>query len=217
MKMKILMIAVFMSVAGCTTNPHKVEEIDTELDKKGSFGNSSVGLNKDGELIVQEESTAADELRQVQWANQKLEDDMKHEHFLLKTCRNDLADSRLGGSGEVDPIAEVDNLKSASEVREQFGLTKAGEIKFVKREFYLDRLKQERDLSKSLKDMTKTIGKHREACERRMATARVKNGLPAQRYKAQGYFSPNGAWNESRKAENSLDDAFQIKAMEASK
>ena len=215
--MKKLFLGILFLTFACTTNPHKVREVDSDIDVKGKVGQSSIGLNKDGEVIVQEDSSAEDELRQVQWTNNKLEDDLKHQVFELKNCRKDLADERLGGDGSVTSIPEVDNLSSPQEMREQFGVGSKGDLKFVKREYYLDRLKRERDYTNKLKNSVKIVAKNRETCEARMASARVRHGLPSKRYKAQGYFTGKGAWVETRKAENSLDDAFQIKAIEASK
>ena len=217
MRIFVLLSSIAFLFFACATNPHKVTEIDSDIDKKGQIGASEIGVNKDGELIIQNSSSVDDEMRQTEWANNKLEDDLKHEHYFLKMCRNDLSDPRLGGNSQVQQIPAVDNLRSPSQMREKFGLNKEGKLKFVKREYYLDRLKQERELIKSLKKTLKTVRQHRESCERRMAAARVKQGLPAKRYKAQGYFTGNGSWVETRKAENSLDDAFQIKAKSTQK
>ncbi len=53
--------------------------------------------------------------------------------------------------------------------------------------------------------MQKTVEKHRVECDREMRQVRVKHGLPAQRYKAEGYFKSDGTWVETRPAEVTLD------------
>ena len=132
---------------------------------------------------------------------------------MLKWCRKDLADPRLGGSGEITQLPEIDDMKTPTEVKEDFGI-EGDALKIVKRESYLKRLKSERKLEKTLREMAKTIKKSRENCEMRMAGARVKAGLPAQRFEGNVTISPDGKVEKIIYAqEKSLDDAFRIVKM----
>lgn len=202
---------------GCaSSNPNEVKEIDSHIEAKESVGDQKVGLNDKKEIILQKESTAGDELRVQQAVNLKLQDELNRERHLLKSCRTDMTDPRLGGDGHMPEIPDVDNLKDENEVREEFGLDKDGAIKFVKREQYLERLNAERKYEKSLRKMVKLFVNHREDCEQRMIQARNKAGLPGKRIDAQGYYA-NGVWVETRKGERSLDDAFEISAEERQK
>ena len=213
MKSLVAMVVMFFAVS-CVTTEGTVEEIDTDLESKGQVGLSKVGVNDDGQAIIQTETAADDELRIQQWKNKQLEDDLNDHHFQLKRCREDSADPRLGGSGELTEIPDVDGMKSAKEIKEDIGIDKNdGSLKVVKKELYTKRLASERKFETSLNGMLKTMKTYREACERKMRQARVKAGLPGERYKPQGYVSSSGAWVESRKGENSLDDAFEIRAI----
>ncbi|MFK7824127.1 MAG: hypothetical protein AB8G05_08220 [Oligoflexales bacterium] len=210
MKIKILgTILSLGAMVACTTS-EKVEEIDTSLDKKGSVGNSHLGLNDDGVAILQTETTASDELRSQIWLNNDLETAVNHEYYMLKWCRKDLADPRLGGSGEISQLPEIDDMKTPGQVKEDFGI-EGDALKIVKRESYLKRLKSERKLEKTLRQMIKTVKKSRENCEMRMAGARVKAGLPAARFEGNVSISPEGKVEKVIYAqEKSLDDAFRI-------
>ena len=213
MKIKILGAVLSLGAMVACTTAEKVEEIDTSLDKKGSVGSSDLGLNDDGVAILQTETSADDELRGQIWLNNDLETAVNHEYYMLKWCRKDLADPRLGGSGEVTQLPEIDEMKTPSEVKEDFGI-EGDALKIVKRESYLKRLKSERKLEKTLRQMIKTIKKSRENCEMRMAGARVKAGLPAARFEGNVTISPDGKVEKIIYAqEKSLDDAFRIVKM----
>ncbi|MDA9951446.1 hypothetical protein N9D31_02610 [Oligoflexaceae bacterium] len=212
--MKIIAILSVLFFGACTTTEGTVGEVDTELNNKGQVGLSKVGVNEDGQAIVQTETSADDELRIQTWKNKQKEDDVTAVHDQLKQCREDMADPRLGGSGELKEIPDVDGLKSPSDVKEAIGIdSRDGSLKVVKKEIYTKRLKQERRYETSLKGMLKTLKNYRASCERKMRQARVKAGLPGERYKAQGYVSSSGAWIETLKGEKSLDDAFEIRAL----
>jgi len=88
-----------------------------------------IGLNNEGEVILQSEVDASDELRTQQWLNHKHEDEIEREYLELKQCREDLADPRLGGRGSVDEIPQIDNLKSTEDIKEKFGIDDSGSLK----------------------------------------------------------------------------------------
>lgn len=203
-----LLLFMLLFVIGCASD-YEAKEIDTKLEVKDTIDGSKVGLNDDDEVVIQTETDAADELRTQKWVNSKLEDELRHIYAELQQCREDLADPRLGGDGTLQEIPEIDTLKDVSDVKEEFGITEDGSLKIVKREYFTDHLKRERKYEKTLKSMTKVVNKHNESCQRRMGIARQRVGLPAERYKASGYFTNDGTWISSDKAENNLDDAFE--------
>ena len=216
-----VLLALMASAAGVLTscassNPNQVKEIDSRIESKGNVGDHKVGLNDKKEIILQKETSAEDEMRVQQAVNLKIQDELNRERHLLKTCRVDMTDPRLGGDGRMPEIPDVDNLKDENEVREEFGLDKDGSIKFVKREQYLERLNAERKYEKSLRKMAKLFVSHREECEQRMIEARNKAGLPGKRFDSQGYYA-NGVWVETRTGERSRDDAFELSAGEKQK
>jgi len=205
-------VLLSMFVNGCTTNSHEVKKIETSLEAKGQVGTRTVGITPNNELVLQEEQTAADELRVQESVNEQLLGVYESERFELKRCRMDLADPRLGGNGVIPPISEIDGMKAPETIREEIGLAEDGEVKVVKRSYYTDKLNLERTYEKSLQRMTTAISRHKEECEFRMAQARRAAGLPSQRYSGSGYFTNDGVWVQTRRVETSLDDAFAIQA-----
>lgn len=193
----------------CTSDDYK--ELDTSLDTKGQTQSGAIGITDEGKVIIQEQNSAADELRLQQAVNNDLEAKLKWEATELETCRNYLADPRLGGNGEIQPIASIDNLRTINETKEEFGIEN-GDLKFVRRERFMERLGSERKFEKSLKKMLSTFKQQRKECNQRLGVQRVKAGLPAQPYKGKGYFNKDGTYVETQKHEQSLDDAFRIKA-----
>ncbi len=214
--MKVLVAVMYGFLAGCTHNPHEVKSIDTSLEKTQQTEDGSIGVDKDGDAVIQSKKSAKDELSKQEWVNSRLSDDLENEHHSLKTCRNDLADPRLGGNGRPREIPEIDNMKETAEVREKFGLAEDGSLKVIKREYFLDRLKRERKYEKSLRTMIKMVKKHTEECKMVLGQSRVKAGLPSNKYMAKGHYDSKGRWIETRKAEKSLDDAFEIMNSEKS-
>lgn len=204
----LLTIIVSMFVISCVSE-YKVKEIDNKLEVKGHVGDRTLGLNDKKEIILQEESAAEDELRIQQTVNLRLQDDYDHEAHMLKACRTDLSDPRLGGNGEIPLINEVDQMKAPEVIREEIGITNDGEIKVVKKSYFIDKLKLERKYDTSLRKMTHVVKRHREECEYKMGMARRKAGLPSARYQGEGYFK-DGCWVQTKINENTLDDAFEI-------
>jgi len=211
---QLFTITLLILTAGCSSS---LKKLDAGIESKGSTTDATIGI-KDNKVVIQRETSAQDELRSTQWWNNKYEDDLKHEYFMLKWCREDVADPRLSGSGEVTPLPEIDNMKQASDVKEEFGLTEKGNLSFVTQEDFLKRIQIERNYQTTLMKMVKTVTTQREDCERKMGQARTKIGLPANRYQGQSTITPEGTIGKViRLHENSLDDAFKILEMEKSK
>lgn len=195
---------------GCQSS-EEVQTIDTAVEVKGQVDDKKLGLNDDGEAILQREVDADDEFLIQQRLNLELESDLEHQRKQLETCSIDMADPRLGGDGEFPELDEPGARMSPGEIREEFGLNEDGQLKVVQRESFVKNLKVARKYEGRLRTLIDMTERHRRKCEMRMRTARVKAGLPADRYRAEGYFESGGRWIETRKAELSIDDAFEIK------
>jgi len=210
--MKILVTMVSMVMLSACASDYKVKSVDTEIVGKGAIGSRIIGLNDSKEVIIQEENDAADELRVQEAVNAKMVQDLEYESFELKSCRNDLADPRLSGNGTLPPVAEIDEMKQPEQVKEEIGITDDGDLKVVKKSYFIDKLKLERKFASSLKKMITLTTRHKEECSAKMAIARRNAGLPGTRYQGTGYFTESGAWVQTRQNESSLDDGFAIKA-----
>jgi len=206
---KIISTAAIFFFVGCATTESRVQTINTEIDIKEKAGDGVLGI-RENQAILQEEVNPADELRSQQWLNNYLQNELASEYYNLKLCRRDLADPRLGGSGDITPLPEIDNMKPVEEVKEEFGIDQEGNLRIVKRSLFLKKLKTERRFEKTLRKMVKVVINNLEECEIKMRRARVKAGLPAERINAEGYLTPKGDWVELRRGEQNLDDAFEL-------
>lgn len=212
MKAYLFASGLFLLTAACATNPNKVHEIDTKLNVKGNVGDSKLGVNENNEAIIQQERQAQDELMIQESVNMRLQDEANHEEGELKECLKYLADKRLGGSGTLPEVPDVSSLKKDDETEEDFGTAEDGSLKVVKKTGFVDRLRNARSYEKSLRAMTKLLKKQGEECQMKLEVARNKAGLPGKKTQAEGYFNSNGKWVETKRGENSLDDAFEIQA-----
>ncbi len=200
------MFGTYASI-GCT-NPYKARDIDDSLDTRSRGDYGKIGLNDDKEVVVQQETSAHDKITTQTNLNNKVRQAVRAEVHALKWCHDDLADPRLGGNGIAKPLPEFGEVKPFEGANEEFGKTQDGSLKFVKREYYKDRLEYEEKAERLLRGQLAKLTAARETCEREMGVARVKHGLPAKRYVGEGHFE-GGTWVQTKKHENSLDDAFE--------
>ncbi len=212
----LVLSGIVWTLVSCATGK-EVKDIDTSLEVKGTTEGGHIGVDKDGVAVVQENADASDALRRQKFVNANLEEKLATDYNLLKKCREDLADSRLGGAGEVSDLPGISDLKSVAAVRESFGRDKDGQLKVLKRTDFSEMLQSEKTYEQKMRDTSKQVIKYQEDCRRRLRSARVGAGLPAESYKAKGYYKPNGGWVEERKAERTLDDAFEIRDSEKAK
>lgn len=211
--MKYLIMLSLLTLVGCASGD-KVKQLDTEIDVKGTTQHGVVGL-QDDVAVIQEKRMADDELRIQQWKNFQLENDLNHEYHMANWCYEDLSDPRLGGNGEMSQAPEVTSMKDSVKIKEELGL-EGEKLVVVKTYSFKEQLNVERQYEKSLIDMTKHVKKTRSDCERKMAVARLKVGLPAKRYQGKVKISPQGTVDEVVKEhEQNLDDAFRIQGVTA--
>jgi hypothetical protein len=214
---KLALISSLIVLASCASNEETVKTVNTDLKVKGQVGSAKLGLDADNVAILQEEKQAQDELNIQEAVNMRLKDDANHYHGELKECLTYLADKRLGGNGKIPELPDIDNLQSETETTEEFGQTKDGSLKVVRKTSFIQKLKNARSYDKSLRAMIKVLSKQNDQCQMNLEVARNKAGLPGKKTQAQGYFNEKGKWVETKKGESSLDDAFEIQADNASK
>jgi hypothetical protein len=212
-----LMVLALLLVNACSSNPlNKAKDLNEEpLDKKGEFKGATIGVAENRDVVIRQESSAESELRKLAAEAYELELQLTSDFDALTRCREELADPRLGGSGKVVEIPEIEMIRPIGEVKEEFGITSEGKLSFVKKELFGDRVAGERKYIGTLKEQIKLTSKHKRTCDREMRQARVKAGLPGERYTGKGYYK-NGKYIQTRRAEQNLDDAFAIQSEEAS-
>jgi hypothetical protein len=215
MKRTILFTIAILAFPSCSS--HKIKPVDEPLDVKGKMGDTEIGLNKDDQAVLQEQTAVEDEIRSMTWKNYEAERKVKQDREDLIACRKDLADPRLGGNKKLDPLPDLAMKEDHGKEEEKIGLTKNGRIKVVKKQYLDEKIEKQRQWAESLEKVGKEIKNLREECERDLGYKRVEHGLPAERYPALGYYGPNGNFIVTRPAERTLDDAFKILAEQTRK
>lgn len=214
--LEVLLMATLLLPACATTEP-QVQLVQTKnIEIKGrTFGGGKIALNENRQVIVQTEVSVADELAIHELVNTRLKDELQREVWGLKACRTSMADPRLGGSGDIAPMPEFAEV--ASTATEEMGVDEEGDLTIVRKEFLSQRFKAVKQEARSMQKMTATVTGLREDCERHLGHVRSAHGLPSEAYVAQGYFMQNGTWVETRHAEHSVSDGFEMAAEGAKK
>lgn len=137
------------SLAGCSSNPHKAEEIDTKIDSKGQItGDTTVGV-KDGNMVVQKKVLMNEELRRLQNEVYELEDRVygnrkygsKGLYGVLKDCRSEVTSKAMGGTGKLQFTEPIDRVTDKEE-EYKVGLDDKKQLIGVSEEFLKDRIER---------------------------------------------------------------------------
>ncbi|MBM3382831.1 MAG: hypothetical protein FJY29_10360 [Betaproteobacteria bacterium] len=209
MKTTLFLIAGSLAVLGCASKKYGDEKIQTKLETSDKKTSEKMGFDKDRNLMIQDKTSATDELMTQTHVNESLQAKLQFEYQQLKRCRTELSDVRLGGTGEMAPIPEIDGIKDDPNYKESVGIDESGDLVFVRQEKFEDRIKSEKNAEKSYRRLTKVISTNREQCELRMRKARVEAGLPAERTPAITRYE-GGQVVIVQPAERNLDDAFRF-------
>ncbi|MEN9528415.1 MAG: hypothetical protein RI932_288 [Pseudomonadota bacterium] len=209
MKTTLVLIAGSLAVLGCASKKYGDEKIQTKLETSDKKTSEKMGFDKERNLLIQDKTSATDELMAQTHVNESLQAKLQHEYQQLKRCRTELADVRLGGTGEMAPMPEIDGIKDDPSYKETVGIDESGNLVFVRQEKFEDRIKSEKNAEQSYRRLTKVIAGNREQCELRMRKARVENGLPAERTPAVTRYE-GGQVIIVQPAERNLDDAFRF-------
>ncbi len=137
------------SLAGCSSNPHKAEVVDTKIDNKGQIsGDTSVGV-KEGNMVVQKKVLMNEELRRLQNEVFELEDRVygnrkygsKGLYGVLKDCRGEISSKALGGNGKLQFTEPIDRVTDKEE-EYKVGLDDKKQLIGVSEEFLKDRIER---------------------------------------------------------------------------
>lgn len=166
-----------LALGACSSNPHKAEEIETEMEKDSTVsGDTKMGL-KDGNMVVQKKVQMNEELRRLQNEVYGLEDRVygnrkygsKGLYGTLKACRLKLVSRELGGDGKLmwtEPIDRVTDKEEDFEI----GIDEKEKIVGVSEEFLKDRITRFKKYKKTLQKRQDEYEEKVEICD-----AAVKN------------------------------------------
>ena len=136
-------------VFGCA-NPNKAEKIETKGEKMKAVGdNTSVGLNKKGEMISRQKVEMADHLQQLQRRVYTLEEDVygnddmgnRGKWGVLRDCMKQANSKDLGGDGKLHPMPERRQV-TKKEGQLKIGLDEQGNLVGISDEYLKDRIER---------------------------------------------------------------------------
>ncbi len=136
-------------ILGCA-NPNKAEKIETKGEKMKAIGdNTSVGLNKKGEMISRKKVEMADHLQQLQRKVYTLEEEVygndemgnKGKWGTLKECMKQANSKELGGDGKIHPSPEKRQV-TKRESQLKIGLDEQGNLVGISDEYLKDRIER---------------------------------------------------------------------------
>lgn len=152
MKKWILLPLLGLMIGACSSNPHKAEKIETNIEKKSEItGNTSLGV-KEGNMVVQKKVMMNEELRRLQNDVYSLEDRVYGNreygslglYGVLRQCKADFADRKNGGDGKLMWTEPIDRV-TAKEEEFNIGVDEQDKIVGVKEEFLKDRIERFRN------------------------------------------------------------------------
>jgi hypothetical protein len=148
-------------IVGCTSKEPNVKPVDTQLDAKGTTGSQSVGINKEGDAVLQEQQDLSARIRVLQHVNENLRMDLKTEFFNLKECWKSRSSKT---TREMPELTQFDDLLTPDGSKEEIGEVN-GSLKVVKTEDAVKRMKAEERTQEQLRANLKSVKAQKEKCE----------------------------------------------------
>lgn len=188
MKHKILLVGLtFIFAAGCKSNPHKAEKIETQLDQADTVsGAQAVGLKK-GEMVVLDKVQISEKLRDLQNSVYSLEDRVYGTRKLgslglygeLKSCKRKLASRQFGGSGTMVWTEPLDRVTDKEEEL-KLGLDEKNALVGVSEEYLRDRLMRFGGYKTILQKRADEYQSKIEECKAELATKEMDANQPTK-------------------------------------
>lgn len=133
----------------------------------------------------------------------------------LKSCRNRLADPRLGGNGVSEPMEKWEKI-SAKDPDFNYHVDRDKNVVAVSEEDLASRISNLRKLKNILNDTYDAFQTKLENCQQNLETAMIKNGMNPNDMKAQGEWvdGPNGykVWKMKKPTTNDPEEMMKRKS-----
>ncbi len=178
-----LMIALLAAIVGCSSKPHKAEKIETAINNNANVdGDTQVGVNKDGNMIVQKKVMMNEEVRKLQNETYELEDRVYGNrkfgslglYGVLRQCKLDISDPRNGGDGKIKWTEPIDRVTDKEE-EWKVGLDEKEKLVGVSEEFLKDRIERFRGYKKVLMQRQDEYEEKVQICKAELKVAQAKN------------------------------------------
>jgi len=184
MKNLILILGLMGLIGGCSSHPHKAEKIDSKIEGKSEIGDEShVGVNKDGNMVVQKKVLMNEEVRRLQNEVYELEDRVYGNrkygslglYGVLRQCKLDLSDPKMGGDGKLrwtEPLERITDKEEEWKV----GLDEKEKLVGLSEEFLKDRIDRFRGYKKTYMQRQDEYEEKVQICKAELKAAQSKKG-----------------------------------------
>jgi hypothetical protein len=154
-KFSVFLCGLVLVLAACSSNPHKAEKVETVLKSEGDVAGETVGI-KNGEMVVQRKVMMSEELRRIQNEVFELEDHVygnnrlgsKGLYGVLKDCRMQLTDRRMGGTGKLMWTEPIERLTDKEEPM-KVGVDEKEKLVGISEEYLKDRIARFQDYKRT--------------------------------------------------------------------
>lgn len=159
-------------LVACAHNPNKAEKIETKMEREQEVTGEKVGVNKDGNLVVQRKVEMAEELRRIQYEVYSLEDRVygnrkygsKGLYGALKNCKAQVVSKENGGDGKLQWTEPMERITDKEE-EFKIGVDEKEKIVAVSEEFINDRLTRFKGYKSTLQKRQDEYEDKLEVCE----------------------------------------------------
>lgn len=178
----IIIALLAVGLLGCSSKPHKAEKIETKIDGKGEVGDdTTVGVNSDGNMVVQKKVQMNEEVRRLQNEVFELEDRVYGNrkygslglYGVLRQCKLDLADPKHGGDGKLRWTEPIDRVTDKEE-EWKVGLDEKDKLVGVSEEYLKDRIERFRGYKKVLMSRQDEYEEKVQICKAELKSAKAK-------------------------------------------
>ena len=173
----LVMFGLVLSLSACRSNPHKAEELKTNLNQAQSVsGAQQVGV-KNGEMVVMDKAQISERLRDLQNSVYGLEDKVYGMRKLgslgqygeLKSCQRKLASRQYGGTGTLVWTEPLDRVTDKEEEL-KIGMNEKKELVGVSEEYLKDRLQRFQGYRQILQKRSDEFEERIQSCKADLAT-----------------------------------------------
>jgi len=225
--MNYLMVLVALLVlASCsskevTVSTDEAEKFDKNLNSATLDKAEKVGV-KDGTVKIQKTIYLEEDLNKMQRDIEELESRIYGEsktypggmYLALKTCRGQLADTRIGGNGVPEPMEKWEKV-SAKDPDYNYHVDRDKNVIAVNEEELAGRITNLRKLKRVLNDTYDTFQGRLDVCQQKVHAAQVAHGMNPDDAKAQGEWveGPNGykVWKMKRSKTSDPEEMMKRK------
>lgn len=188
MKHKILWAAIAFAAVACKSNPHKAENIETNLNQNQAVsGSQQLGTNKNGEMVVMDKASMGEKLRDLQNSVYALEDRVYGTRKLgtlglygeLKSCKRKLASRQFGGTGNMVWTEPLDRLTDKEEEL-KIGMDEKKDLVGVSEEMLKDRINRFQGYKQILQKRADDFQERIETCKAEVATKEMDSNQPSK-------------------------------------